>query len=78
VLQIVILTSKNSKTSSIDAASSSLNENLVCPYNLTVTPTHLVSAGEFVAKTIEEDLTRLLALPETGTGVAEGPAVIRT
>lgn len=74
----MILTSENSKTSSIDVELSSLNENLVRLCQLIVTPTHLASAGEFVAKTIEEDLTRLLASPETGAGVAEGPAVIRT
>jgi hypothetical protein len=78
VLRIVILTSENSKTSSIDAELSSLNENLVRPCQPVVTPTHLASAGEFVAKAIEEDLTRLLATPGTGAGVAEGPAVIRT
>ncbi|KAF8480131.1 DNA mismatch repair protein [Russula ochroleuca] len=32
--------------------------------------------SEFMAKTIEEDLTRLLALPTIGTGTAEGPTVI--
>ena len=29
-----------------------------------------------MAKTIEDDLTRLLALPTTGAGTAEGPTVI--
>jgi len=33
--------------------------------------------GEFVAKTVEEDLTRLLAPPTIGAGTAEGPTVIR-
>lgn len=33
--------------------------------------------GEFMAKTVEDDLTRLLAPPTIGTGTAEGPAVIR-
>ena len=33
--------------------------------------------GEFLAKTVEEDLTRLLA-PSTGTSTTEGSTVIRT
>ncbi|KAI0292908.1 DNA mismatch repair protein [Russula brevipes] len=32
--------------------------------------------SEFVAKTVEEDLTRLLAPPATGAGASEGPSVI--
>jgi hypothetical protein len=74
----VILTSKSSKTSSTDAISSSLNGNLVCPFALiATTTTHTMRLGEFVAKTVEEDLTRLLAPPTIGAGAAEGPTVIR-
>ena len=63
---------------STDAVSSSLNGNLVCPFALIATTTaHTTWLGEFVAKTVEEDLTRLLALPTIGAGTAEGPTVIR-
>ena len=41
-------------------------------------PTYSVSSGEFMAKTIEEDLTRLVAPPETGAGVVDGSTVICT
>lgn len=73
-----ILTSKSSKTSSTDAVSSSLNGNLVCFFALiATTTTHTTRLGEFVAKTVEEDLTRLLAPPTTGAGTVEGSTVIR-
>jgi hypothetical protein len=74
----VILTSKGSKTSSTDAVSSSLNGNLVCPFALiATTTTHTTRLGEFVAKTVEEDLTRLLASPTIGAGTVEASTVIR-
>jgi hypothetical protein len=78
VQRIVILTSESSKTSSTDVALSSLNANLVRPCALVATTTtHSTFLGEFMAKTVEEDLTRLLALPTTVTGPAEGSTVIR-
>jgi len=45
----------------------------VCALN--VTPTNSTDLGEFVAKTIEDDLTRLLAPAASGT---EGPSTICT
>lgn len=45
---------------------------------IAATKTYMTRLGEFVAKTVEEDLTRLLASPTIGAGIAEGPTVIRT
>jgi len=44
---------------------------------IATTTTHTTRLGEFVAKTVEEDQTRLLATPTIGAGIAEGPTVIR-
>ena len=43
---------------------------------MAATTIHSMLSGEFMAKTVEDDLTRLLA-PTTGTGTTEGPTVIR-
>jgi hypothetical protein len=44
---------------------------------MAATTIHSMLLGEFMAKTVEDDLTRLLAPPMTGTGTTEGPTVIR-
>ncbi len=73
----VISTSKNSKMSSTDAVSSLLNGNLVRPLALIAAAiTYISLLGEFVAKTVEEDLARLLAPPTIRTGTTEAPSVI--
>ena len=79
VEQIVILILESSKMSLIDAVLSLLNGNPVSICTLTAPPvSDAVHLGEFMAKTVEEDLTRLLAPSTTGTSTTEGSTVIRT
>ena len=75
----MILILKSSKMSLIDAVLSLLNGNLVSVCALSTPPvSDAARLGEFTAKTIEEDLTRLLAPSTTGTSTTEGSTVIRT
>lgn len=63
----------------IDAVLSLLNGSRVSVCALIKPPVFDAAClGEFMAKTVEEDLTRLLAPSTTGNSTTEGSTVIRT